>query len=248
MNRGLLIAALLLAPLAAWAQVKTSTWQTHRSDTTLREGMILRGHAGQAHLRIDTRPARAGQDSRLSSALASAKQLGGESLGAERGAGRDKLTKLVQLSTDVFPRGDAQMQSQYLDRVAKPAKPGRPISLERQADEGLAACRERAVALKMLLAQAGYPRARLRTGSYYRSTSTGPAYVSGHAWVELPMQNGQVTVLDPSQPPEQAIAQAKVTRGWIAQGAERKLRPYVAVGDHFLMFDEKLERKTKEGL
>jgi len=239
MNRSLWIAlALLLAPLAASAQA--SRWQTHRSDTQLRDGMILRGHVGQAHLRIDTRPARAGQTSRLDSALASAKTLDG--------APNQKLAKLVQLSTDVFPRGDAQMQGQYLDRVAKPAKHGRAVSLERLSEEGLASCRERAVALKMLLAQAGYPRARLRTGSYYRVTSTGPAYVSGHAWVELPMAGGQVTVLDPSQPPEQAIAQSKPMRGWIVQGGERKLRPYVAVGDHFLMFDEKLERKTKEGL
>src|SRR5262249_15212146 len=129
-----------------------------------------------------------------------------------------------------------------------PAKHGRPISLERLSEEGLASCRERAVTLKMLLAEAGFPRARLRTGSYYRTTSTGPAYVTGHAWGELPMPRGEVMVLDPSQPAEQAIAQARPARGWIVQGGERKLRPYVAVGDHYLMFDEKLERRTKEGL
>src|SRR5215468_9705111 len=94
MNRSLWIAfALLLAPIAAFAQ--GSRWQTHRSDTQLREGMILRGHLGQAHLRIDTRPTRAGQTSRLDTALASAKTLGGGE--------NEKLTRLVQLSTDVFP-------------------------------------------------------------------------------------------------------------------------------------------------
>src|SRR5262245_42197120 len=114
MKRSLWIVALVFAPLAASAQ--TSRWQTHRSDARLREGMILRGHLGQAHLRIDTRPTHAGRISELDTALASAHQLNGDH--------GDVLAQLVRLTTDVFPRGDERMPARYLERVAKPAQHG----------------------------------------------------------------------------------------------------------------------------
>jgi hypothetical protein len=211
-------------------------FQPHRSDTRLRPGMILRSRQDRSRLEIRIRPARGRGAARLEQALVGARGLAGKS-------GFDAaLDRLVKLTVDIFPRGDATREQAYLGRVERAARHGRSVSLASLAGEDLASCRERAATLKMLLDEAGIPRARLRVGASYASPGATPV---GHAWVELPLENGDVLVVDPSRPREEAVARVKPSRGWVVVDGTPRLRPVYAVGDRTLVVDDALERGSE---